>query len=136
VLLDLGATGKAYAADRCAARVAADRGVGVLVSLGGDIATAGPAPDGGWRVLVQDGPGEPSCVVGLPSGTALATSSTRSRRWGTSLHHILDPRTCRPAEPLWRTVSVRAADCVTANAKTGPATEQSRRRSRTVPLAD
>jgi FAD:protein FMN transferase len=116
LLLDLGATGKAYAADRCAARVALDCGVGVLVSLGGDIATAGPEPEGGWRVLVQDGPGEPSCVVGLPSGTVLATSSTRSRRWGTNLHHILDPRTCQPAQPLWRTVSVRAADCVTANA--------------------
>lgn len=114
VLLDLGATGKAYAADRCASLVAQRFGVGVLVSLGGDIATAGPPPEGGWRVLVQDGPEEPSCVVALGPGTALATSSTRSRRWG-AMHHILDPRTCLPAQPLWRTVSVAAPDCVSAN---------------------
>ena len=66
---------------------------------------------------MQDGPQEPSCVVGLRPGTALATSSTRSRRWG-GVHHILDPRTCLPAQPLWRTVSVTATDCVTANALT------------------
>ena len=29
-------------------------GCGVLVSLGGDIATAGPAPAGGWRIHVTD----------------------------------------------------------------------------------
>ncbi|MEV6493867.1 FAD:protein FMN transferase, partial [Actinoplanes sp. NPDC051633] len=46
VLLDLGATAKAVAADRAAARVAEQLGVGVLVALGGDIATAGPAPRG------------------------------------------------------------------------------------------
>src|SRR6185312_10851142 len=63
VVLDLGATAKAFAADRCAALVAAGLGVGVLVSLGGDIATAGPAPDGGWRVLVQDGTDQPATTV-------------------------------------------------------------------------
>ena len=47
VLLDLGATAKAYTADRCAQLVAERCEVGALVSLGGDIATAGPAPDDG-----------------------------------------------------------------------------------------
>ena len=32
------------------------------------------------------------------------------------LHHILDPRTGRPAAPVWRTVSVAAGTCVDANA--------------------
>jgi thiamine biosynthesis lipoprotein len=117
VRLDLGATAKAFTADRCARRVAAACGVGVLVSLGGDIATAGPAPDG-WRVLVQDRPGEPSCTISVTAGTALATSSTLSRLWrvdGRLLHHVLDPRTCQPARPVWRTASVVAGDCVTAN---------------------
>lgn len=118
VLLDLGATGKAYAADRCARLVAERCGTGVLVSLGGDIATAGEAPDGGWRILVRDGPGEPETTVALRAGAALATSSTLGRRWRTNgqwLHHILDPRTCQPAPPVWRTVSVSAATCVEAN---------------------
>jgi thiamine biosynthesis lipoprotein len=31
------------------------------------------------------------------------------------LHHILDPRTGRPAEPVWRTVTVAAPSCFEAN---------------------
>jgi thiamine biosynthesis lipoprotein len=53
--LDLGATVKAWAADRCAARLARTLRCGVLVGLGGDIAVAGKAPSGGWRIRVQDG---------------------------------------------------------------------------------
>lgn len=118
VHLDLGASAKALAADQCAELVADRLGVGVLVSLGGDLATAGPEPEGGWEVLVQDGPGEPAQVVRLPPGGALATSSTRSRRWrhGTrELHHVLDPRILQPAEAVWRSVSVAADRCVEAN---------------------
>ena len=43
VELDLGATAKAWCADRAAAAAAARCGTGVLVSLGGDIAVAGPS---------------------------------------------------------------------------------------------
>ena len=118
VRLDLGAIGKAFAADLCATLVASACDTGVLVSLGGDIATAGRAPAGGWSVLVCDGPGEPECTVRLAAGMALATSSTLHRRWHDGdrlLHHILDPRTCQPVNPLWRTVSVAAQSCVDAN---------------------
>src|SRR5262249_62289982 len=104
--LDLGATAKAWAADRAAARIAAELGCGALVNLGGDIAVAGPVPDGGWRVRVQDVTGRteepprgPSAVIAIRSG-GLATSSTAARRWrrgGDVLHHILDPRSGRPA---------------------------------------
>jgi thiamine biosynthesis lipoprotein ApbE len=124
VQLDLGATVKGWAADRSAARIAADLGCGVLVSLGGDTAVAGPAPDGGWRIRVQDTTGlpdqpadGPSQVVAIRDG-GLATSSTAARRWhhgGDVLHHILDPRTGLPAAPVWRTVSVAAATCADAN---------------------
>ena len=44
IQLDLGATAKAWAADRSAARIARRTGCGVLVSLGGDIAVAAPPP--------------------------------------------------------------------------------------------
>jgi thiamine biosynthesis lipoprotein len=118
VLLDLGATAKAAAADRAARLVAVRLGTGVLVALGGDIATAGPGPDGGWRVLVQDRPGDPRCIVRLPAGAAIATSSTASRTWGRPgelLHHILDPATGRPAARVWRTVTVAASSCLRAN---------------------
>ncbi len=120
-LLDLGATAKAWAADRSAARIADRLGCGVLVSLGGDIATAGPPPPGGWVVHVQDRPeGDDGtgCTVVLPEGGALATSSTTSRTWrqGPHLrHHVLDPRTLQPAEAVWRYVTVAAARCADAN---------------------
>jgi thiamine biosynthesis lipoprotein len=116
--LDLGATAKAWAADRGAALVTGELGVGVLLSLGGDIATAGEAPPGGWRVLVQDGPDQPADIVAVPGGTALATSSTLSRRWVRDrrvLHHIVAPVTGMPAEPVFRTASVAAPSCVEAN---------------------
>jgi thiamine biosynthesis lipoprotein len=121
VELDLGATAKALAADRAALAAAETTGAGTLVSLGGDIAIAGSAPNGGWPVRIADdhrasldGPGP---VVSLESG-GLATSSVTVRRWHVGedeLHHILDPRTGRPAQSCWQTVSVAAASCVDAN---------------------
>ncbi len=116
--LDLGATAKARAADLCAAAVSTKLGTGALVSLGGDIATAGPAPDGGWRILVSDGTGQPEAKIALASGSAVATSSTIRRAWmhaGQPVHHILDPVTQLPAEPVWRTVTVAADSCLDAN---------------------
>ncbi len=54
VELDLGATAKALAADRAADRIGKELKAGVLVNLGGDIATAGTPPPGGWRVTIGD----------------------------------------------------------------------------------
>jgi len=115
--LDLGATAKAVAADRAAELVHQAFGTGVLVALGGDIATAGSALTGGWQVRVEDG-GE---QVALPAGAAIATSSTVSRRWqrgARTLHHVVDPRTGQPARRVWRTVTVAAATCLHANTVT------------------
>jgi thiamine biosynthesis lipoprotein len=119
--IDLGATGKAWAADRCAGEIDDRLGCGVLVSLGGDVAVAGEPPGDGWRVRVtddhaalSDAPGQ---TVVITSG-GLATSSTTVRMWtagSARMHHIIDPRTGRPARSVWRTVSVAAATCVDAN---------------------
>ena len=49
VVLDLGATAKAVAADRCAEGRIPATGCGVLINLGGDIATAGRRPRGAGR---------------------------------------------------------------------------------------
>jgi FAD:protein FMN transferase len=123
--LDLGATAKAWAADRSAHRIANHLGCGVLVGLGGDIAVAGPVPENGWPIRVQDVTGHPDDEPEGPytnitiSKGGLATSSTKARRWhrgGDVLHHILDPRTGLPAAPVWRTVSVAAGTCADANA--------------------
>jgi FAD:protein FMN transferase len=120
VELDLGATAKAFAADRAARAIQAATGTDVLVSLGGDIAVAG-APDGGWPILIADDHrtpvDSPGPVVAI-SGGGLATSSTTVRQWmidGTQYHHLIDPRTGTSAVSPWRTVSVVAASCVDAN---------------------
>jgi FAD:protein FMN transferase len=124
--LDLGATAKAWAADRCAKVIAEQTGAGVLVSLGGDMAVAGEPPDDGWRVWVTDdhaaGPESQGQTVTIRSG-GLATSSTTVRSWSADgpggprrMHHIIDPATGQPAASCWRTVSVAAGSCVDANA--------------------
>jgi FAD:protein FMN transferase len=125
VMLDLGATAKALAADRAATRISAATRCGVLVNLGGDIRVAGQAPADGWRVGIIDdlahGDGStharPSQQVVIGDG-GLATSSTRARAWqrgGTRLHHIIVPSSGLPADSCWQTVSVAAATCVDAN---------------------
>lgn len=118
--LDFGATSKALAADDAATLVAERLGVGVLVGIGGDIATAGEGPAEGWRIRVDAGVGDTHDVQ-LPSGAAIATSSTIRRTWtqaGVSQHHLIDPRTCAPAVTPWAAVTVAADTCVRANVAT------------------
>jgi FAD:protein FMN transferase len=129
VRLDLGATAKGLGSDRAARAVMAATGHagGVLISLGGDIATAGIAPRDGWPIVAADrpdqaGPGPasagPAQRVRLPRG-AVATSSISCRSWrraGRVLHHIVDPRTGLPADGPWQMASVAAMTCADANA--------------------
>jgi thiamine biosynthesis lipoprotein len=122
VLLDLGATAKAWGADCAASAAAAEAGASVLVSLGGDIATAGPLPAAGWIVRVADDhrasledPGQNVSI----RNRGLATSSTMVRRWrrgGQIAHHLIDPRTGVPCIGRWQTVSVAGDSCLEANA--------------------
>jgi thiamine biosynthesis lipoprotein len=119
--IERGATAKAWAADRAAAAAARTVNRGILLSLGGDIATAGPAPAAGWPVRIADSHAAaadaPGVTITITSG-GLATSSTTVRRWtrgGVVLHHIVDPATGLPAPEVWRTASVAAAACVDAN---------------------
>jgi len=125
MLLDLGATAKALAADRAAARIEAETGCGVLINLGGDISVGGLPPGGGWLVGVADDATFDTTtasvrqhqVVVLKDG-GLATSSVLGRAWqrgGARLHHIIAPRTGMPAQSCLRTVTVAAASCVDAN---------------------
>jgi thiamine biosynthesis lipoprotein len=119
--LDLGASAKALAADRAVSAILSAVGGGVLVSLGGDIAVAGHAPERGWLIHVTDdhrsAPDAPGQTVTIRAG-ALATSSITTRRWrhaGRVMHHILDPATGQPVSGPWRTASVAAVSCVQAN---------------------
>ena len=120
--MDLGATAKAWCADR-AARTAADvTGTGVVVGLGGDLSVAGDVPQRGWQVRIADDhrsrfdePGGPTVSI---FGGGVASSGTSVRRWSRgahALHHIVDPSTSCSAADWWRTVSVAAASCTDAN---------------------
>ena len=121
VHVDLGSSGKAFAADRSAVRIAEALGCGVLVNLGGDVSVAGPAPIDGWGVGIAShcttDPTAADHVVALHAG-GLATSGTTARTWtqgGRTVHHIIDPWTGEVASTTWSLVSARGATCLEAN---------------------
>lgn len=118
VRLDFGATAKALAADRAATAIWERLGCGVLVNLGGDIAVRGRAPDGGWRIGVDDGVADSTapCVAVHEGGVATSSPGVRGwRRGEKALHHIVVPSTGQPADVYWAAVSVAGATCVDAN---------------------
>jgi thiamine biosynthesis lipoprotein len=117
--IDLGASGKAWAADRAAAEVTRRLGIAVAVECGGDVAVRGRHPDGRWPVRVAADVDAPVFEDVTIFDGGLATSGTQSRRWrrgGVEMHHIIDPMTGLPAKTPWTVVSVAAATCLEANA--------------------
>jgi thiamine biosynthesis lipoprotein ApbE len=75
----------------------------------------GRPPRGGLPIGVED-PDDPNGEVlrlNLKRG-ALATSSVLFRSWGPGLHHLIDPRTARPADTGIVQATVWAATCVAA----------------------
>jgi thiamine biosynthesis lipoprotein len=111
---DPGGIGKGLAADLVAGYLAAQGAHGVLVNLGGDLRALGDTPDGGWRISVDDPIDRtlaPVAEVRLAE-CGLCTSSPLARRWrapdGAAAHHVLDPRTGRPAEIGVASVTVTA----------------------------
>jgi thiamine biosynthesis lipoprotein len=112
--LDLGGIGKGLVAEWAAERLAAAGPA--LVDLGGDIAVRGVPAAGGWPVEVPT-PGGP-LVLGLRD-RGLATSGTDRRRWrrgGSWMHHVIDPRTGRPARTDRVRVTCVARDAASAEA--------------------
>ncbi|MEP9361646.1 FAD:protein FMN transferase [Nocardioides sp. CN2-186] len=116
LLLDLGATAKAWTVDEAARRVHARLGHAVLVGIGGDLAVAG-ATTRPWHVDVSEVMGGPRERVDLTHG-GLATSSVLARTWASDRgvqHHVIDPATGSPARGSVRTATVWAPTAVAAN---------------------
>ena len=116
VLIDLGATAKAWASDEASERIWHELNVACVIGIGGDLAIAGSAD---FRTIIEvaESPADPAVAVLVGPG-GIATSSTMRRTWtvaNTTAHHIMDPRTHAPVVGMWRTVSVMAANCVAAN---------------------
>jgi len=102
-VLDLNGVVKSLAVDAALELI----GGGAVVAAGGDIAASG-----GTDVALPGGES-----VHLVTG-GIATSGSTKRRWrrgGSWQHHLLDPRTGRPAESCWDEVTVAASSCLTAD---------------------
>lgn len=115
--IDLGGIGKGYAVD-AAARLLQPAG-DYLVGAGGDIFAAGHGPGGdGWVVGIANPlSGSDAGLVRLRNA-ALATSTTALRRWrraGRLCHHLIDPRTRRPAQTPVLSATVAAPSAVEAD---------------------
>jgi thiamine biosynthesis lipoprotein len=96
--IDLGGIAKGWFADRLAQGL----GENALVNLCGDLHARGPGETGqGWPVGFGD-------KTVLLKDVAAATSGVTKRMWGPGLHHLIDPRTSRPAVTDLREVSVLA----------------------------
>ena len=121
VHVDLGSTGKAFGADRSAARIAAALGCGVLVNLGGDVAVAGPRAGRGLgrghRRPLHHGAGRRRRGGRPPVRRAghLGHHGPDLVAAGTPVHHIVDPWTGAVAPTTWALVSAVGATCVEAN---------------------
>lgn len=91
VIFDLGGLAKAWLADQIADAIEQKIGCGVLVNLGGDIATRGPVPIDGWRINVTDDfglfPESSGMIISIGSG-GLATSSTKTRQFVDSAGNV------------------------------------------------
>jgi len=108
--VDMGGIAKGWAVDRVLHWLLGEGARDVVVDGGGDLAASGkPCMVGVGDDLVVD-----------VARCAVATSSTRRRRWhavgGGELHHIIDPRAGWPTDAAIDTASVVAADAVTADA--------------------
>ena len=132
VSLDLGATGKAYAADLVALALCQLLPTAVIVSVGGDARAAAPDSRPGSRADAVSWPvdlgrsldevdaGRRTAAVRVTDG-GIATSSATVRRWergGRRWHHVFDPRTGEPAVGPWVTVTALGHTCVAANTAT------------------
>lgn len=110
--LDAGGIGKGLAADMVAAALIDAGALGASVSIGGDVAVRGTAPEpDGWRIGVAeptDLDTEAHQLLLLSGG--IATSGTLRRRWlapdGEEVHHLLDPATGRPTHHAGEIVAV------------------------------
>jgi FAD:protein FMN transferase len=114
VALDFGGIAKGWTVDR-AARKLRELLPWALVDAGGDLRLVGSIPPEGLDVGVED-PLDPRAEImrlRLDRG-ALATSSVTLRSWGTGLHHLIDPRTGRPAQTGILQATVWARTCAEA----------------------
>ncbi|MEX2607681.1 MAG: FAD:protein FMN transferase [Kiritimatiellia bacterium] len=121
--INLSAIAKGYGVDRVADLLVKEGFQNVYVEIGGELVCRGVNPNGiPWRIGIQvPKPGAEATAMRVLSLHNWALATTGDYRnfleeGGKRRHHILDPRTGRPAEHRLASVSVLASDCMTADA--------------------
>ena len=108
-ILDLGGIAKGHTCD-----LAVEEGLALVASAGGDVRSAHPEA----QVELVDPWDAATLTVTIGCG-ALATSSRTRRRWTTDqgdAHHLIDPRTGRPADTPVLSATAWTATAVEAEA--------------------
>lgn len=120
--VDLGGIAKGLAADEVK-RILLENGVkSALINLGGNIVAVGKRPDEQpWNIGIQNPAAPRGEFLGMLSATdcAVVTSGSNERFFikdGERFHHLLDPRTGRPAQSGLLSVTVICPDSVMADA--------------------
>lgn len=119
--LDLGGIAKGWASETICDILRSHGVESALLYLGGSVQTLGTKADGSpWRVGVQNPDGSDEHLGILSVGECAVVSSGGYQRFfeadGVRYHHILDPRTGRPAQSGLAAVTVVCADAVAADA--------------------
>ncbi len=117
--VDLGAIAKGYAVDCAAAKIRAAGITSGLINLGGHIYAIGRNGNQPWRVGVRK-PDKKGIARAIKlTDSAVATSGDYEQFFVSGAKrysHIIDPRTGYPAVTGINSVTVVAADCLTADA--------------------
>ena len=120
--LDLGGIAKGYVSQVCVEYLMQSGCEAAILSLGGNVQTIGTKPDGSnWVIGIADpkAPSVPIAEVHFSGSLALVTSGSYQRyfeRNGEVYHHLLDPKTGRPAENGLASVTILCENGTMADA--------------------
>ena len=109
--IDLGGIAKGFTGDRIIDMLSLEGVTSALLNLGGNVQVLGSKPDGSlWRIGVAN-PDDTSSQIGYIDvrNCAVVTSGSYQRYFiqdGVKYHHILDPRTGKPANSGLKSVTV------------------------------
>jgi FAD:protein FMN transferase len=121
-IVDLGGITKGYAGD-AVIKIYKKYGIkSATVNLGGNVVVLGSKPDGSpWKIAVQNPRGENGSYIGVLRvvNKAIVTSGDYERYFekdGVRYHHILDPKTGRPANSGLISVTIVTDKSIEADA--------------------